>query len=87
MPLIDLDHDVRPASGRLPRRRLRALVALAGGVLLLGLSGEPSGRPHPGRDDEALCRLSLPPGAVSSVEVTVIDPRSGEVLQIVHCRA
>jgi hypothetical protein len=87
MPIIDLDHDVRPASGRVPRRHLRTLVALAGGVLLLGLSGEPIDPPGPGHDDEELCRLLPLLSVASGVDITVIDPHSGEVARFVHCRA
>ena len=86
MPVIDLDHEVRPASRRAPRRHLQILVTVTAGVLLLGLNGEPGNQLGPSSDDLATyCPLARLLDVASSTGMRVVDPVTGDVVRIVHC--
>ncbi|WP_204298940.1 hypothetical protein [Actinoplanes campanulatus] len=83
MPIIDLDHYVQAGPRQPSRRHLPALIALAVGSLLFGLTGEPEGPAGPADETNACSSVSARGG--SQRNVVVMDSETGEIVRMIHC--
>jgi hypothetical protein len=88
MPVIDLDAPRPAAVRRDPRERSRPLLLALAGTMLLLVAGEPVAATSP-LDVPTVCREMPPvPGREDEpVTLAVLDPRSGDIVQVFTCPA